>query len=213
MPNITKTTQQFIPVKDVRDGVVVLKNGSLRLVLMVSSINFALKSEEEQVGILMQFQNFLNSLDFSVQITVQSRKLDIGPYLEMLRERHKKQTNELIKIQTKEYIEFINNFASSINIITKTFFIVIPYTTAAIDASRGFLDKFLKKKEEQHTAEERFEESKVQLEQRASIVEQGLAGSGVRTARLGTEELIELYYRIFNPGAKDKPPVPEQELE
>ena len=107
MAKISKTTQEFIPIKDIRDGVVILKNGALRMVIMVSSINFALKSEEEQVGVLMQFQNFLNALDFSVQIAIQSRKLDIGPYLQMLNEKLDEQTNELIKIQTKELIPFL----------------------------------------------------------------------------------------------------------
>ena len=102
-----KPSQEFIPIKEVRDGVVVLKEGGLRAVLLASSINIALKSEEEQNAVVQQFQNFLNSLDFSVQITVQSRRLDIRPYLNMLEERLKEQEGELLRIQTREYIGFI----------------------------------------------------------------------------------------------------------
>ena len=116
-----KTTQNFIPVKDVRDGVVIMKNGSMRMLIMVSSLNFALKSEDEQTAILLQFQNFLNGLDFSAQIFVQSRRLDINPYLETLDARVGEQEIDLLKIQTREYIEFIRNFTDSVNIMAKNF--------------------------------------------------------------------------------------------
>ena len=213
MPKLSKTTQGFVPIKDIRDGVVILKNGSLRMILMVSSINFALKSDDEQVAILMQFQNFLNSLDFSVQMTIHSMRLDINPYLTMLSKRLDKQDNELIKIQTREYVRFIKTFTASVNIMSKNFFVVVPYTTGVIKTSGGFIDRLFKTKQEKTAKKERFDESKIQLEQRATIVEQGLTGAGVRTARLGTEELIELYYKIFNPGEKDKPPTLESVAE
>lgn len=209
-----KTTQQFTPIKDIRDGVIVLKNGSTRKVLMVSSINFALKSQEEQTAILLQFQNFLNSLDFSVQMFVQSKKLDIEPYLEILKNRMEIETNDLIKIQTREYIDFIKNFTGSINIMSKTFFVIIPYTSSILSEKTGVLGKFMKggKKEEGAKKEDvSFQEVKVQLEQRAIIVEQGLRATGVRTARLGSEELIELFYKTFNPGEGGKPAVPEED--
>jgi hypothetical protein len=103
-------TQEFVPIKEVRDGVVVLKDGGLRAVLMASSINLSLKSADEQEAILLQFQNFLNSLDFSTQILVQSRRLDIRPYLLQLDNRLKEQLEPLLKVQTKEYIDFIRGF-------------------------------------------------------------------------------------------------------
>ena len=134
--------QNFVPVKEVRDGVMVLKNNSLRAVSMVSSLNFALKSEDEQTAIIMQFQNFLNSLDFSVQIFVQSRRLDIRPYIAMMEAKRKEQTNDLIKIQTHEYIEFIKNFTDSVSIMSKNFFIVTSYSpTISAKGTKGLFKK------------------------------------------------------------------------
>ena len=207
MAIISKSTQEFIPIKDVRDGVIILKNGSLRMVVMVSSLNFALKGADEQTALLLQFQNFLNSLDFSIQISVQSRKLDIQPYIELLATRLDQIENELIKIQTREYMQFIENLTSSVNIMSKNFFVSIPYTTTAIASSSGVFDKFFRKDKDSENAEQRFEENKVQLEQRALVIEQGLASMGLRSARLGSEELIELLYKSFNPKDKQKPPV------
>ena len=107
-----KTTQEFVPIKEIRQGVVILKDGSLRAIVMCSSLNFALKSADEQQSIMFQFQNFLNSLDFSIQIFIQSRKLDIRPYIALLEGREKEQSNDLMKIQTREYIEYIKTIAN-----------------------------------------------------------------------------------------------------
>ncbi|MDO8658986.1 MAG: hypothetical protein Q7K54_00120, partial [Candidatus Parcubacteria bacterium] len=123
-----KATQDFVPIKEIRDGIIVLKNGDLRAIVLANSVNLSLKSDNEQKATIAQFQNFLNTLDFSIQMSVQSRKLDIRPYLLLLEERIKVQTEPLIKLQTKEYIEFIRNFTESVNIMTKTFFVVVPYT-------------------------------------------------------------------------------------
>src|SRR3989338_2073422 len=123
-----EATQDFVPIKEIRDGVVILKDGTMRMVLLVSSINFALKSTDEQTAILMQFQNFLNSLDFYIQIFVQSRRLDIRPYLRTLEERLVAQTTDLMKVQVREYIEFIRKFTETTDIMSKSFFFIIPYT-------------------------------------------------------------------------------------
>src|SRR3954464_13082507 len=106
----TKSTQEFVPVKEVRDGIVMLKDGTMRAILLASSINFALKSEDEQTAFIVQFQNFLNSLDFSCQIFVQSRMLDIRPYLSTLEGAYKKQLDDLMRVQIREYIEFVKSF-------------------------------------------------------------------------------------------------------
>ena len=203
----SKTTQEFIPIKDIRDGVVILKNGSLRTLLMVSSLNFALKSDDEQTAILLQFQNFLNSLDFSAQIFIQSRNLDITPYLQTLTDLIPKQEVDLLRIQIREYVEFVRNFTGTVNIMSKNFFVVIPYTPSIAATKEGVLARIVpgKKTEDQAVSSERFEESKLQLEQRALIVEQNLASIGVRSARVGTEALLELFYKVFNPGQKDAP--------
>jgi type IV secretory pathway VirB4 component len=198
----SSATQEFVSVKEVRDGVIILKDSSLKAVLLVSSLNFALKSGDEQQAIISQFQNFLNSLDFSVQIFVQSRRLDIRPYIATMEERKKQQTNDLIKIQTKEYIEFIKRFTESVNIMSKNFFVVVSYTPSVLQGKKGL---FGTKKEKDVGLTESFEENRQQLDQRINVVDQGLTSTGLRSVRLGTEEVIELLYKIFNPGESEKP--------
>lgn len=203
----TQSTQDLVPIKEIRDGVVVLNDGGLRMVLIASSINFALKSYDEQTAILLQYQNFLNSIDFPIQIFVNSRELDIRPYVTMLEERLKEQTVELLKIQVREYIEFVKSFVESTDIMTKSFFIVVPYDPALFSGAKKSSLWPFGKKEEVAGIERSFQENKSQLEQRASVVRQGLNSLGVRLAPLGTEELVELYFKIFNPGEIDTPQI------
>lgn len=211
MPVSSKATQDFVPIQEVRDGVIILKDGTMRAVVLASSLNFSLKSDDERNAIIMQFQDFLNSLDFFVQISVQSRRLDIRPYLALLEERYKEQMNDLMKIQTREYIEFIKKFTETTNIMTKSFFIVVPYDPALINIKGGVggigINLFKKRTatEEIESKRASFEENRTQLEQRVSVVEQGLSRCGIRVVRLGTEEVIELFYKIFNPGDTEKP--------
>jgi type IV secretory pathway VirB4 component len=207
----SKATQEFVPIKEVRDGIVVLKDGSMRGIVLTSSLNFSLKSDDERAAIIAQFQDFLNSLDFEVQISIQSRRLDIRPYVALLEDRYKEQINDLMKIQTREYIEFIKKFTETTNIMTKSFFIVVSYDPAILNiknqvqnVSGGLFGKKSAKDDlEQKRAS--FEENRTQLEQRISVVEQGLSRAGIRVIRLGTEEVIELFYKIFNPGDTEKP--------
>ncbi|RJQ33454.1 hypothetical protein C4568_04715 [Candidatus Parcubacteria bacterium] len=212
MPNATsaknsRSTQDFVPISEVRDGIVVLKDGGLRAVLLASSINFALKSEDEQTAFIVQFQNFLNSLDFTVQILIQSRALDIRPYVATLETAYKQQLDDLMRVQIREYIEFVKSFTEAANIMTKNFFVVVPYTPPIAPAGKNPL-AFLPigtKEEKPQTADTTFAEAVTQLEQRISIVQQGLVRTGVRTVQLGTEETIELLYKMFNPGEQGKP--------
>lgn len=203
----SKATQEFVPIKEVRDGIVVLKDGSLRGVVLTSSLNFSLKSDDERNAIILQFQDFLNSLDFAVQISIQSRRLDIRPYIALLEDRYKEQINDLMKIQTREYIEFVKKFTETTNIMTKSFFIIVSYDPAMINIKGGTAGLFQKKSasEELKNKQLSFEENRTQLEQRVSVVEQGLVRCGIRVIRLGTEEVIELFYKIFNPGDTEKP--------
>jgi hypothetical protein len=207
MAEAFKPTQEFVPIKEVRDGIIMLKDGAMRGIVLASSLNFSLKSEDERAAIITQFQDFLNSLDFSVEISIQSRRLDIRPYIALLEDRYKEQVNDLMKIQTREYIEFIKKFTETTNIMTKSFFIVVPYDPAIISIKGGPTKLFQKKsiEEETQNKEASFEENRTQLEQRVSVVEQGLVRCGVRVIRLGTEEVIELFYKIFNPGDTEKP--------
>jgi len=204
----TQASQDFVPIKEIRDGLIILKDGSMRAIVMASSLNFALKSQDEQTSIIYQFQNFLNSLNFSIQIEIQSRKLDIKPYLALLEAREKEQMTDLMKLQVRQYIEFIQALTDSTNIMTKSFFVVIPYAAPSISSSKGGVTSFFGKKEteEDKAAKEMtFEQNKTQLEQRVAVVEEGLTRCGIRVVELGTEELVELFYKSFNPGEVSKP--------
>lgn len=211
----SKAAQDLVPIKEIREGIVILKDGSMRMLLMASSVNLALKSADEQSAVLMQFQSFLNSLDFSTQIFIQSRRLDVRPYLALLEDRHKKETNDLLKVQIREYINFIKTVTKMTNIMNKLFIIVVPFvpqrsvTATGGSTQGGFLDKLLGKKGGAapgltQDAVEAFEEARSQLDQRVGIVSQGLSRTGVRVVPLGTEEVTELYYHLFNPGEEEK---------
>ncbi len=201
----SKSSQEFVPVKEIREGISILKDGSMQMILIASSLNFALKSRDEQMAILLQYQNFLNSIDFTVQILVQSKKLDIKPYLATIDERIAAQTEDVLKIQTREYKEFIKKFTETVDIMSKSFFVVIPYNPPVYQTSSSItspLSKLFGKSTNNDGAAQEvanFEENRTQLEQRVNVVSQGLSRLGVRTISLGTEELIELFYKTFNP--------------
>ena len=199
-----KATQEFVPIKEVREGTIVLKNGGLRAVIAVSSVNLSLKSADEQVATIQQFQSFLNSVDFPIQIVIQSRRLDVRPYLLTLEEKMKEQREPLLKIQTAGYMGFIREFTEAVAIMRKYFYVVIPYDEAAINTKGGLLGGIFGGK---RSAKDRkiaddlsFEEKRTQLDERVSVVSGGLEGCGARTERLETEAVIELFYRTFNPG-------------
>jgi len=195
-------SQEFVPIKEVRNGIAILNNGSLRAIMLASSINFALKSQEEQRAVITQFQNFINSLDFSVQMSVQSRNLDIDPYLDKLNQQYKREDNQLLQTQIQEYIEFIRTFTDDADIMRKAFFVIIPYNRAVINQDGGIMDTLrgLVGSNQNQTTDEEFEEAHSQLNQRIGIVEQGLVRTGVRVTQLETEETIELFYQLLNPG-------------
>ncbi len=206
MAQTQKTTQSFVPIQEVRDGVVILKGGGMRSVVMASSLNFALKSQDEQTSIILQFQNFINSLDFPVQIFIQSKKRDIRPYIALLEDRYKEQTTDLMKIQVREYIDFIRTMVEETNIMTKSFFVVIPYDPPIVGGASA-INAFMpgKNKNANENMDAKYQEYRSQLEQRTAVVEQGLVRCGIRAAELGTEEIVELFYKLFNPGETEKP--------
>jgi hypothetical protein len=199
--SLGKSAQDFVDVSEIKDNVVILKNGTLRAVLMVSSINFELKSSQEQEAIVASYQNFLNSLDFPVQVLVSSRRLDINPYLELLTEKEKTQENELLRFQIADYRNFIKNLVGASNIMTKTFYIVVPFALTE-GQKETFLDKIktsLNPKQAIIEKKMEFENFKSQLWQRVQHISSGLEGSGVRMVPLETKELIELFYNAYNP--------------
>lgn len=200
----TTSTQDFIPIESIHDGVVVLMGGqNLRAVLMVSALNFALKSEEEQDALVFQYENFLNSLDFPMQFIVQSRRLNIQPYLDTLGERQKQETNELLKVQITEYMEFVKSFVDLTHIVSKTFYAVVPFQPSAVAQTSGVIKNlshlFGGTKPKPAEQEASFAEWKNQLIQRVDAVSLGLRRLDLRVVMLNTEELIELFYGLYNP--------------
>ncbi len=195
------STQQYVDVSEIRDGVVVLKNGALRAVLLVSSLNFDLKSSDEQEGIILQYQNFLNSLDFPVQIVVSSRRMNIEPYLALLSAREKDQENELLRFQISEYKAFVKNLTAVSDIMSKYFYIVVPFATSE-DEKSGFGSKMLGIFQPRASIASRpdlFQTYRSQLLQRVDHVSVALGATGVRVTMLTTEEAIELLYNSYNP--------------
>lgn len=196
-------TQEFLEVQDIREGVLLLKNNSIRGVLMVSSINFALKSEEEQTAIIYAFQTFLNSLDFFCQIVIQSRNINITPYLDSIKDLESKQTNNLLREQTASYREFIKNMVVGDVVMTKSFYVVVPYNLMEIFGVKGISKQFnLFKKsgaKQEPIKDEDFERCKTQLWQRMEYVSMGLRRCGLEAVPLTTPELIELFWSIHHP--------------
>jgi hypothetical protein len=185
-----------------------MDDGRIKVLLSVSSLNLSLKSEEEQSAVIAQFQGFLNTLDFPVQIHAQSRRVDMRPYLDNLEKRQEDITDDLLKNQLKEYRNFIKTFSEKTNIMSKRFFIVIDYdhgeSVNGPQKSSSMLDMFTGKKREDNFTSVEIEEWKTQLEQRISIVAGGLSSIGLQVNLLSTEELIELYYKIYNPALESK---------
>ena len=203
------STQDFLEIKDIKEGVLILKNQAIRGVLMVSSLNFALKSEDEQTAIIFAYQNFLNSLDFPCQIVLQSRRINITPYLDGLKTLEEKHTNELLKIQTASYREFIQGLVQGETIMSKNFYFVVPYSLIEAlgvkSAIKGFnIGSILGGKKNQTPAQkamsdDEFERARTQLWQRMEFLAMGLRRCGLEAIPLTTSELIELFWAIHHP--------------
>ena len=197
-------TQAFLEVQDIREGVLLLKNNSIRGILMTSSINFALKSEEEQTATIFAFQSFLNSLDFFCQIVIQSRNINITPYLDSLKDLEEKQTNELLKKQTTSYREFIKEMVVGDVVMTKSFYIVIPYNLMEIFGAKAAQKKInfgdvSTTNQAKPITDDEFQRCKAQLWQRMEYVSMGLRRCGLEAIPLTTPELIELFWSIHHP--------------
>jgi len=197
--------QSFVPIKNIKDGILYMDDGRIKVVLTASSLNLALKGEEEQAAIIGQFQGFLNSLDFPIQIHVESRRVDIKPYLFSLEKKQEEIEDELMKNQIREYRQFIKTFAERTNIMNKRFFVVVDYEhgESETQSSGGLMSSLGMAKEKELGAME-IEEWRTQLEQRISVIASGLTGLGLQVNMLGTEELIELFYKIYNPSIELK---------
>ena len=193
-------TQKYVPIYEIRDNVVVMRDGTLRVVMLTSSINFTLKSEEEQDAVVQAYIQFLNSFSFPVQIVVQSRRLNIDPYMEKLELLHKKQNNELLKQQTRTYITYINELVNLGDIMTKRFYVVVPYDPL-FNKPKDFwqrikevfsASRFVK------LSKKRFEDRRKNLFSRVEIIRSGLANMGLNPIVLDTQSLVELYRDSYN---------------
>ncbi len=198
---ITVSTQQYLDIAEIRDDLVIMRDGTIRAILLVSSINFALKSEEEQNAIISSYVGFLNNINFPVQIVIQSRKLSIENYVSRLKQKEKEQTNELLKIQTKEYIEYIQELVSLGDIMSKSFYLCVPYNPLS-DKHKGFfssLTEIFKPTILLKMKDKRFLRYKNEINRRMENITSGLASAGLNAVQLDTQGLIELFYNVYNP--------------
>ncbi|MEF8846980.1 MAG: TraC family protein [Candidatus Paceibacterota bacterium] len=187
-------TQDFLKFDQVREGVVILKNKALRGILMVNSLNFALKTSDQKKSIIYQFQEMLNSLDFPLQIYLKSRQLNITGYLDKLEQLQKEQDNELLQTQTESYRKFIDKTVQKNTIMSKNFFVVVPYTLR--EAQRKSGGKMPKRHK---MTEQKFQRAKRQLWQRMEFVALGLRRCSLKAVPLTTPEIIELFWSIHHP--------------
>ncbi|NIA18284.1 MAG: hypothetical protein GWO79_00145 [Actinobacteria bacterium] len=198
---VSASTQQYLDIIEIKEDTVVMRDGTLRAVILASSINFALKSEDEQNAIISAYVSFLNNIDHTVQIVIQSRELDIKNYVNGLKQKEREQTNELLKVQTAEYIQYIGELISMGKIMSKHFYVTVPYNPLS-DKRKGFFSSIIevfkpvslvKMKEKVFTRRRR------NLTRRVENIISGLSSVGVSSTQLDTQSLIELFYSAYNP--------------
>ncbi len=195
------STQQYLDIAEVKEDTVIMKDGTLRAVLLISSINFALKSEDEQNAIISAYVSFLNNIDFPLQIVIQSRELNIDKYIDDLKKKEKEQTNELLKMQTNEYINYIQELISISKIMNKRFYVIVPYNPLS-DKQKGFFSRFISVLKPAVTIKMKdkiFFRRKADLMHRVNNITSGLNSMGLNVVQLDTQSLLELYYNSYNP--------------
>ena len=199
------STKKYLDIGEIKEDVVIMKDGTLRVVLLVSSINFALKSEEEQNAIIAGYVQFLNSIDFPLQIVIQSRRLNVERYINRLKEEEKKQTNELLKMQIVDYRQFVGELIEMGDIMSKSFYVIVPYSPFT-NKQKGFFDKLkevISPVSAINMSKKKFTKRKRDLMLRVESVKSGLQSMGVQSVALDTQSLIELYYNAYNPDLMD----------
>lgn len=203
MASSLTSTQQHLQIAEIREGLVILKTGEFRAVLLVGSVNFSLKSEKEQNALIYSYQSFLNALDFPIQIVVRSKRLDLAPYINKLKKKLQEETNELISIQIADYIEYIQRLITIANIMDKQFFVVVPYNppiTSSLSSQGLFSGLFgSKQKQVLKIDEKQFAQYRTMVMERVKVLISALSGIGLRSVMLSTQELVEMYYEIYNP--------------
>lgn len=209
----TVSTQQFLDVAEIRDDTLIMKDGSIRAIVLVSSINFALKSEEEQNAVIQGYMLFLNSLEFPIQVMTQSRELNIDKYLATLKEKEKQHTNELLRIQMAEYRKYIEELVSLGEIMSNRFYVVVPYESGQ-DKKKGFLARLgsiFSPAQTIRLSRKKFLDNKLGLDRNIDHVRSGLMSFGVTSVKLDTQSLIELFYNTYNPAISKNQKLPHME--
>lgn len=208
------STQNTLQISEIRDGIVIMNDGTFRSVIMCKSINFDLMSPQEKEGIEFSYQGFLNSLFFPVQIFIRSQKVDIKPYINKLSVIKAQHQNMLLALLMEDYINFITDVSYEVNIMDKVFYVVIPYFPTGFDvgaiknASRNFITNVFGSKDQHITINEAdLEKAKTQLRNQVQQVINGLSAAGVQSLPLDTQELIELYYDVYNPDTATRQPL------
>ncbi len=198
---ITSSTEKFLDIAEVKEDTVIMRDGTLRAVILVSSINFALKSEDEQNAIISAYVSFLNNIDFPLQIVIQSRELNIENYIKSLKQKEKEQTNELLKMQTGEYVQYIQELISMSKIMNKRFYVVLNYNPMS-DKQKGFFSRFFDVFKPATLIKMKsniFQRRKIELIRRVDNITAGLGSIGLQSVQLDTQSLLELYYNTYNP--------------
>lgn len=202
---ISSTTQKYLDIAEIRDDVVVMRDGTLRAIVLVSSLNFSLKSEEEQDAIVASYISFLNTLEYPLQIVIQSREFKIDAYLKDLDRRRKEQTNELLRIQTTEYLSYIKELISLGRIMNKRFYVVVTYNPLS-NKQKGFfvrLGETFKPATLIRLKEEKLQRRRIVLINRTEKIMNGLQSMGLQSVLLDTQSVIELLYNTYNPKTAD----------
>lgn len=195
------STQQHVPIAGVRNGIVIMKDGSFRLILSISPINFSLKSEQEQNSIIFKYQSFLNSLHFPIQITMQSKRLDLTPYLQKMKKLASQQPNELLRVQTEDYVDFVGELINIANIMSKSFYLTISYMPISL-TKVSFLDKLTGSNSTGNVlkiSDTDFDTHSKELLERGNNIASNLGSIGLRVRQLPTQEILELFYNLYNP--------------
>lgn len=212
--DVPTSTQSTLMISELRDNVVIMKDGSFRAVVACKSINYDLMSEREREAVERAYQDFLNSLKFTTQILVRSQKVDIGPYLERLSDIRRKNDNMLLGVLMDDYISFIDELSQEANIMDKSFFIIIPYYSSpdaekVLNQTKNFFKSFSKTKAPEVTRIDRatYDKALDELMNRVNVVMDGLFGVGIQSVRLKTKELAELYYNFNNPDTAVREPL------
>lgn len=203
------STQKYLNIASIQDDVVILNDASVRAVILVSSVNFDLKSEEEQKAMISGYVSFLNTLDYPLQVVIQSRPLNIDDYLDQLKKSEKEQTNELLRMQIADYRQFISELLTLEKIMSKKFFVVVPYSESG-NKKKNFatrLSSVFATAKVIKLSRKRFSEAATELDKRSNFIMSGLASLGLNSQRLNTQALIELYYNSYNPDLFQKQPL------